>query len=440
MYLKVEIRDKQYTISGTSEKYQKQGLAISTLTRIEEILRTGLSGSVTSKQLKEAAHKIRDRYLEKTSHLSWLRHFFGNVSKQERLVIDACKRIDRLAQPLPSDLWRSIARFLPVSDVTNMALTQRDTQTPAFGALVDRARKYGYTGRDLKEAQAYLQNIFTKVRILAESYLEKGEIAYDRKGQIDVEATLVWLELVAAQSLSKALLDFASQGDVAWVRFLLQHGADVHAKTSGGETALHKAIGSNQPEENILEIATMLLDAGASVSTTRFSPLHYAAFQGRPNVVSLLLARGADIKNVNSNGFTALESALHNRKVPESQVVKTVRILCEAGMDPNQAKQDEDPPLHWAARHKWAEVVALLLQYKADPNVLVPGNYTALGCALQESGRSAETSLIVRALLGAGANPNLASPGNPRPLEQAVLKQSYDDIINLVDFGARIQD
>ena len=42
----------------------------------------------------------------------------------------------------------------------------------------------------------------------------------------------------------------------------------------------------------------------------RFTPLHCAAANGRLEVVSLLVKRGANINAVDGNGFTALDLAI----------------------------------------------------------------------------------------------------------------------------------
>lgn len=167
MYLKVEIRDKQFTISGKSEKYQEHGLALATLSRIEEILQSHLSGPLTSRQLQQAAHKIQSRYLEKTSHLSWFRRFFGSVSAQEHAIITICSRIERLVNsrpvlPLPDDAIATVFSFLSARDLGRIASTSIDGAAQSTKAMIALAKKHGFKGEDSQLARKYLSSKFHK--------------------------------------------------------------------------------------------------------------------------------------------------------------------------------------------------------------------------------------------------------------------------------------
>jgi ankyrin repeat protein len=76
------------------------------------------------------------------------------------------------------------------------------------------------------------------------------------------------------------------------IDLLLQRGADVHQKDSGGNTLLVGAV--NCP----LEVVQKLVDAGVSVSatgSTHFSPLQLAFVQGRWDIAEFLVSRGARV-------------------------------------------------------------------------------------------------------------------------------------------------
>ncbi|KAF2828811.1 ankyrin, partial [Ophiobolus disseminans] len=49
----------------------------------------------------------------------------------------------------------------------------------------------------------------------------------------------------------------------------------------------------------------------------------------------------------------------------EQGSTECVKILLEAGADPNETEYDGWPPLHWAARNGHLDVLLLLLQYGA---------------------------------------------------------------------------
>ena len=101
-----------------------------------------------------------------------------------------------------------------------------------------------------------------------------------------------------------ALITATLAGHDDMVRLLLDHKADVLARTQKGMTALHAAayVGN-------AEIAKMLIDHGAAVNDqaniARITPLHAASEEDHLAVVKLLVAAGADPKRVEVNGYTA---------------------------------------------------------------------------------------------------------------------------------------
>ena len=100
--------------------------------------------------------------------------------------------------------------------------------------------------------------------------------------------------------------------DRSMVQFLLDRGADIHAKDGNGETVLFAA--GNQA------MAQFLLDRGADIharniyrETVLFPPVR----KGDQAMAQFLLDRGADIHARDGNGETALSSAkgLGKRKI-----------------------------------------------------------------------------------------------------------------------------
>lgn len=102
------------------------------------------------------------------------------------------------------------------------------------------------------------------------------------------------------------LLCAASHGSNDIVTLLLNHGADIEAKTDTGMTALARAIYDGQ-----VETVRILLEAGADVNTRddeSNTPLMRAAI-GHTEVVRLLIDKGANAHTVNVRGETALAIA-----------------------------------------------------------------------------------------------------------------------------------
>jgi ankyrin repeat protein len=104
-----------------------------------------------------------------------------------------------------------------------------------------------------------------------------------------------------------ALMLAAIKGETELVKLLVDGGADVN-KT--GWTPLHYAASSTSP--NALEIARYLLDNAAYIdaeSPNGTTPLMMAAMYGSSAVLNLLLDEGADASLRNQQGLTAIDFA-----------------------------------------------------------------------------------------------------------------------------------
>ncbi|EIE00851.1 ankyrin repeat domain-containing protein [Leptospira licerasiae] len=109
-------------------------------------------------------------------------------------------------------------------------------------------------------------------------------------------------------------------GRLSIIQYLLDKGADIHAKSKSklsiGNTALHSAVASWRADA-----VALLLENGADPNFTQeggFSPLHIAASRhGNEQIVSLLIKKGADPDLKTEDGKTARDIAAE-RGVPFS--------------------------------------------------------------------------------------------------------------------------
>lgn len=125
-------------------------------------------------------------------------------------------------------------------------------------------------------------------------------------GGADVNAKESWRGQTA---LMMAVGKHLPSPDVTKV--LLEHGADVHVRSTGGMTALLFAV-----RQNDLESVRLLLAAGASVDDEakgKMSALRVAIDNDHDEIAHLLIERGANVNAPDRNGFTPLYAAIRAR-------------------------------------------------------------------------------------------------------------------------------
>ncbi len=176
-------------------------------------------------------------------------------------------------------------------------------------------------------------------------------------------ALAVSMLLTSAAASDSPLADAAMKGDATAVRTLLASGADVNAARGDGMTALHWAA-----ETGNAEIAEILVSAGAILEvTTRlgaYTPLHVAGRKGAAGVIRVLLDAGADPRTVAATGSTPLHL------VAGAGSAEGAGHLLDAGAEIDAVAGDaQQTPLMFAAAADRADVVRLLVEHGADPNI-----------------------------------------------------------------------
>ena len=96
-------------------------------------------------------------------------------------------------------------------------------------------------------------------------------------------------------------------------------------------------------------------------SADGFTPVGLAAFFGQPETVRFLLGRGADVRAVARNAMRV--QPLH--AATAARDAESVRLILEAGADPDAEQQGGWTALMAARRHGDEEIVDLLLAHGA---------------------------------------------------------------------------
>jgi len=274
------------------------------------------------------------------------------------------------------------------------------------------------------------------------------------------------VELLKAKDAEGSILTTVSFGDVEVVRGCLEKGADVNAKDTDGQTALHVAVGNKRKD-----VADLLLSRGADVNAKDgkgYTPLYYAIWNEDLDTVKLLVTKGADVSCTPKDGYPPLYHAVWNEDVNTVKLVKLlvdhgakfdvkdqndwtlfryavewnrdlveifaskgtdvstlplaacvgnlarVKSLVEQGADPNAKDEFGWTPLYWAASTGQEEVAAYLIGKGADVDAKTNDERTPLHQAAQ-----AGAAHLVEVLISKGVDVKARDKSGNTPLHGA---------------------
>jgi uncharacterized protein len=191
------------------------------------------------------------------------------------------------------------------------------------------------------------------------------------------------------------LIGAAERGELSAVQKLLSQGARIEARDSSGRTALLVAAHGNR-----IEVARLLIAQGADVNakdSIKDTPFLYAGAEGRVEILKMTLAK-ANLKDTNRYGGTALIPAAHHGHV------EAVKVLLGTAIE-----KDHVNNLGWTA---------------------------LLEAVILGDGGKVHTE-IVRLLVAAGANVNIADRDGVTPLAHA-KRRNYAEMVRILSgAGAR---
>ncbi|XP_061553541.1 ankyrin-1 isoform X5 [Phycodurus eques] len=265
-------------------------------------------------------------------------------------------------------------------------------------------------------------------------------------------------------------------------KVLLDKGAKANARALNGFTPLHIAC-----KKNHMRSMDLLLKHSASleaVTESGLTPLHVAAFMGHLNIAKNLLQRGASPNASNVKVETPLHMASraghcevaqfllqNSAQVDAKAKVGSLVLICtvknemflSCSFPVPFCYQDDQTPLHCAARMGHKELVKLLLEHKANPDSSTTAGHTPLHIAGREGhihtirilldAGAQQTKMtkkgftplhvaskygkvdVAELLLERGANPNAAGKNGLTPLHVAVHHNNLDVVKLLVSKG-----
>ncbi|HYR90985.1 MAG TPA: ankyrin repeat domain-containing protein [Terriglobia bacterium] len=279
-----------------------------------------------------------------------------------------------------------------------------------------------------------------------------------------------------------ALMWAAARRHPQMIQFLISKGADVNARSidrdyqrhvtaegrpksldSGGLTPLLYAA-----RENCLACVKVLLDNHADIDLPDpdgASPLLVAIMNVNWDLAKQLILTGADVNQWDIYGEAPLFTAIGLRNqlsgghasidpLNETDGLTIVRMLLERGANPNMqlffrpanvrgsTNTRGSTPLIRAATNADLDVIKLLLEYRADVNLIMADRQTAIMAALAGRASEAQALEMIRVLHDAGADVNVIALVNHREesrggtaLHYAVRKRYKEVIKKLAAYG-----
>lgn len=187
---------------------------------------------------------------------------------------------------------------------------------------------------------------------------------------------------------TELLLQSTVRGDLSGIKRVVDQRADINGADGNGWTALTVALAIGDLAE-----ADWLIHHGASckvVTREGNSPLYFAVCLQNESLVKRALDEGAD-PNLKSNTGGVLVRAIYGGSLPifEALVKKgakgspgdlyscirngqvaMARTLLDAGVPPEQEKPNENRGnVYWAVSYNQTEILKMLLDYGANPNL-----------------------------------------------------------------------
>src|SRR5882724_4950082 len=179
-------------------------------------------------------------------------------------------------------------------------------------------------------------------------------------------------------------------------------------------------------------LLSMAIAAVVTGCQTTAPTIHLAAGSGRLDLVKREVSKGVSV-NLNAGNFG---TPLHQAAMLKRVMVADWLIANGAAVD-SRTHIAGTTPLHEAALRLDEPMVKLLLDLKANPNLLSSNGLAPLHMTLSKTG---DVQTVSKMLVEGGADPNLLSRGGLTPFHKVALRGDVELIQHFLDHGARIDE
>ena len=216
------------------------------------------------------------------------------------------------------------------------------------------------------------------------------------------------------------VFEAAKTGNLSRLKTLINGNLSLmHARDNEGNTPLHLAAYNDH-----VDAARFLIEKGASGDTVNehgYTPLHCAAIRGSAPMVQLLLERYHNVNSSDKNG----NSALHLTDSPD-----VLKLLIKKGADPNTENNHGFTPLHFAIGKGNTRAARVLIENNADANAADRDGTTPLHLAHEPA--------AAQLLIEGGADVNAKDNTGGTPLHRAASCGRLEVAKLLIDNNADI--
>ena len=240
---------------------------------------------------------------------------------------------------------------------------------------------------------------------------------------------LIMLTLIPCAHAESLLWDAIFYNDIGKAKTLIAFGAGVNQKNRLGNPIIHAAVSGGNPE-----LVELLISKGADVNAKgqydRVA-LHYANKKG---MAKILLAHGATVDAPTNFGETPLHWAASGINGLDKQVdlVEFADVLIANGADVNRKAgegRSYKTPLNYAAENNNLPVAKLLIAHGAD----VEGGGSS---PLSSAGVNGDFVEMAQVLVENGANVNARNSQGSTPLHPACSRGNKKVVKYLLSKGA----
>ncbi len=395
--------DRNYFFIVKTEKEEPTTSALKTLKDIEIVMRLNLTyrpevddefsklpSNLLRAKLKDVAKDIKTQFHKEASHASFFESFFGEISLQEKAIQAVYNRIENLVSPptfdLPNDAIENILAHLDLKDIAIVKQVSKTSDELSKEVEINRARDYGFQGKDYKEAKQYLLNLYQGIKGYIKSPELRGRGIFVMKGKwysehLDVEATLKNIKALSTalknevvNVLKRNLDHYLIKNSEEDLQSIKNNCALLNMFAVKLDDYLLKRIGQQDANPKIIQI---LLDSGADVNARDkdgITPLIFAtANQLNPEIFKLLLASRAHINDKDKDGKTPLMIMAKYNPNPE-----ILKLLLASDADVNATDKDGMTPLLFALKYNPSpEIIELLVKNGARTDVADKDGNTA---------------------------------------------------------------